>query len=312
MASPSRFSTSRYPAAQRTEIWRDYLSEELFVADYRALSADGIVSEHASMEVAAGRMHSFASNEHIVDLTVPEAHAPSTGGTAPIMYFTTLLSGRAMYWSNSRMEIATPGETLVYNPADPFFMSFHDDTRLLMFESRGGAFPLAEEWAGRSCMRVRTDFGRRVQRDILGRVYAGLQHGLHTNLQFAHEVEGLLATLEHTAREALTPGHFSVAVEVIEARLGDPAFSVRELASAVHLSERQLTRVFEERGTTPGRYIIEARMRFAEELLAAGDRTIREVAAACGAGSASHFSRTFTKYTGQTPSAYRAGHRTEA
>lgn len=298
-----RFSTLDYPPAQRTEAWRAHLSEALFVADYRPLSEEGIVSDHAAMSVDEGRVHSFASNGHVVDLT-----ATAAGGSAPILYFTTVLSGRAMYWSRSAMEIAGPGDTLVYDPADPFFISFHDDTRLVLFESREGALPLADQWRRRPCARLRTGLARaggaHGAPEALQHVYAGLRGG-DREARLGEAADRLIRTLERAAAEALAPGHYSSAVEYIEARLHDPGLSVRELAAAVHLSERQLARVFAERGASPSGFIIEARMRRAERLLAAGDRSVREVATECGYASASHFSRTFSAHAGCSPAAFR-------
>lgn len=309
-----RFSTRGYPAAERTDIWRKHLSETLFVADYRALSAEGIVSEHAAIGVDAGRLHSFTSNGHVVDLTASGAQAPPSGRSAPILYFTTVLTGRAMYWSNSAMEIAEPGDTLVYDPADPFFMSFHDRTRLLMFESRGGDFPLAEEWGERPCLRLRAggDGGPGENSDELRRIHAGLQHGARVETGLAAAVDRVIPALERTAREAIAPGYYSCAVDYVEERLADPGLNVRALAEAVHLSVRQLGRVFGERGTSPSRYIIQRRMRHAAQLLGAGDRTVQQVAAACGYGSVSHFSRAFSAHTGQSPQAYSTRERAGA
>lgn len=300
-----RFSTGGYPAAQRTRIWQQHLSETLFVADYRALNPEGVLSDHAAIGVDAGRMHSFTSNGHIVDLTAPGAQTPPVTAAGPILYFTVVLGGRAMYWSNSTMEIAEPGDMLVYDPSDPFFMSFHDRTRLLMFESRAGSFALAEEWGGRACLRIGT--GQTVgRRDELQHIYAGLQYGPGGGAGLAHAVDRAIPMLERAARAAVTPGHYSAAVAFIVDHLTDPELTVQAVADAVHLSPRQLARVFGEHGVSPSRYITDTRMRRAARLLAAGEHTVQEVAAMCGYSSVSHFSRTFTAHSTQSPSAYRA------
>jgi len=302
-----RFSTQGYPAAQRTEIWRDHLIETLFVAEYRALSDEGIVSDHASMEVDAGRLHGFTSNGHVVDLT-----ATAKGAPAPALYFTTVLSGRAMYWSNSAMEIANPGDTLVYDPADPFFLSFHDDTRLVLFEARESALPLAEEWGRRPCTRLRIGRARPGRGasgsvpEALQQVFAGLEAGSRgRDARLGVAAERLIRGLERAAGETLAPGHYSAAIRCIEERLHEQGFGVRELAEAVHLSERQLARVFGERGASPSRSLTEARMRRAETMLAPGECSVQKIAAACGYASASHFSHAFRAYAGCSPTAFR-------
>lgn len=303
----SRFSTSQYSPAQRTGIWRDYLRDELFLAEYRPLSDEGILSDHAAIELDEGRLHSFTSNAHTVDLTAASAVAatpqltPHSAAGQPL-YFTTVLAGRAMYWSHATMEIAQPGETLVYDPTDPFFITFHDDTQLLLFESHGGACTLAETWGGRPCLRIRSTS------DVAQQVYRGLHFGAEAERQLSKQVAQLIHTVERQAGEQLSPGPFSAALAYIEAQYADPHLSVESVARHVHLSPRQLTRVFSDHGETVIRSIIHRRMEHARGLLASPATnlmSIQELAAACGYGSAAHFSPSFTAHYGVSPTTYR-------
>lgn len=96
---------------------------------------------------------------------------------------------------------------------------------------------------------------------------------------------------------------------VVEARLGDPAFTVEQLAGAMDLSRRQLTRRMKDTmGTTPAAYIRTRRLRRAEELLASGPETVKEVAAAVGFASPSAFSKAFREAVGEAPSTYAERH----
>jgi transcriptional regulator GlxA family with amidase domain len=79
-----------------------------------------------------------------------------------------------------------------------------------------------------------------------------------------------------------------------------------ELARQVGLSTRQLERLFEKYiGQSPTKYYVGLRLERARDLLRQTCRPILEIALACGFSSASHFSRSFTKHFGQTPSAER-------
>lgn len=92
---------------------------------------------------------------------------------------------------------------------------------------------------------------------------------------------------------------------VIERRLGDPAFTAGQLAEAVQLSRRHLTRRMKETmGTTPAAFIRKRRLERAEVLLSTGSQTIAQVARAVGFASPSAFSTAFREYAGLTPSAY--------
>ena len=78
--------------------------------------------------------------------------------------------------------------------------------------------------------------------------------------------------------------------------------TLKDLAAACSLSERQISRVFEEcfRMKMPD-YIHRERINRAVTLLSSSNYTISEVSSRLGYASQSHFSSTFKKYTGMTP-----------
>ena len=83
-------------------------------------------------------------------------------------------------------------------------------------------------------------------------------------------------------------------------------FSVRELASAVFLSERECYRVFQNHlHMTPVDYIRSYRIRIACHLLAESQMPVTEVGNACGMGNSSYFGKVFREATGYTPRQYR-------
>lgn len=93
---------------------------------------------------------------------------------------------------------------------------------------------------------------------------------------------------------------------VIQARLDDPAFDVRGLAKALGLSRSWLhRRLADAGGPPPGTRIREARLTRATELLGSTDRTIADVAAAVGFRDPAHFTRSFKRTFGTTPTAFR-------
>lgn len=96
---------------------------------------------------------------------------------------------------------------------------------------------------------------------------------------------------------------------VVERRLSDSDLAVGDLAEAVDLSRRHLTRRMKEAmGTTPAAYIRRRRLDRAERLLAAGAETIAQVAEAVGFASASAFSKAFREHAGCPPSTYADRH----
>ena len=79
-----------------------------------------------------------------------------------------------------------------------------------------------------------------------------------------------------------------------------------DVCREVGASERTLRRAFlADVGMTWREYLHCSRLLRAVALLSAGNQTLLNVAHAVGFESASTFTRAFTRYTGQTPSAYR-------
>ncbi|MCS3703682.1 hybrid sensor histidine kinase/response regulator transcription factor [Salinibacter ruber] len=94
-------------------------------------------------------------------------------------------------------------------------------------------------------------------------------------------------------------------IEAVRERLSDPGLTVSQIADAVALSRRQLTRRLKDAvGQTPAAFLRERRIERAKELLAEAPETIAEVAYAVGFRSPSSFSKTFREQVGHTPSEY--------
>ncbi len=82
--------------------------------------------------------------------------------------------------------------------------------------------------------------------------------------------------------------------------------SVREIATALYISEAHLIRVFKkETGRTPHQYILECRLRAGADLLRSGQLTVKEIAREVGFYSASQFISIFRRKYGCTPVQFR-------
>jgi AraC-like DNA-binding protein len=82
--------------------------------------------------------------------------------------------------------------------------------------------------------------------------------------------------------------------------------TVAEVARAVGASERTLRRRFQDAtGMTWRRYTLESRLLRAMAMLAEPGPTVLDVATSVGFDSVSAFTRAFSRYTGETPTAYR-------
>lgn len=93
----------------------------------------------------------------------------------------------------------------------------------------------------------------------------------------------------------------------IDDNLGDPGLSAASIAAAVGVSERQLSRLFADDGTTVPRHILGRRLDRAHAMLTAprDGMTVADVALHCGFSSIPWFSTTFHRRFGVTAAATR-------
>lgn len=113
--------------------------------------------------------------------------------------------------------------------------------------------------------------------------------------------------LDHEAPLSLpTSDHPIVAAAMAYTKEHLDSATCAQVSKAVAVSERTLRRLFSDTLGLPWRtYLLHARMLRAMALLAAPMQTVQDTATAVGFDSVSSFTRAFTQYCGETPSAYR-------
>jgi len=82
--------------------------------------------------------------------------------------------------------------------------------------------------------------------------------------------------------------------------------SVRDIASVIALSPSHFSRIFKkETGLTPQEYLIRVRLDRAKSFLLRSRKSVTEIALQCGFSSSAHFSSSFIKRFGKTPSEFK-------
>jgi AraC-like DNA-binding protein len=91
----------------------------------------------------------------------------------------------------------------------------------------------------------------------------------------------------------------------IECYITDDSLSPRTLARAFEISTRYAHKLFELDGCTIGEWILRRRLERSTDDLMRGDWSITDIAFKWGFKDLGHYSRSFKRYYGKTPSAYR-------
>jgi AraC family transcriptional activator FtrA len=104
----------------------------------------------------------------------------------------------------------------------------------------------------------------------------------------------------------LTPSALGDTLQWMLGNLERP-LELADLAARCHLSIRQFVRRFKDTtGTTPYAWLLEQRVRAAQELLEATDLPVEDIARRCGFGTAAVLRLHFGRNVRRTPTAYRA------
>ena len=110
-------------------------------------------------------------------------------------------------------------------------------------------------------------------------------------------------------RGGLAPGALRRVKDYVERAL-DERVDVGYLASMVGLSECHFSRAFRQStGVPPHRYILARRIEAAAKLIAETNDPLSDIAIKAGFSDQSHFTRTFVRFRGETPGAFRHRHR---
>ena len=127
--------------------------------------------------------------------------------------------------------------------------------------------------------------------------------------------EGFFRTLAHLVSEALdhetplslpTSDHPIVAAALAFTKERLDSVTADDVSRTVSVSERTLRRLFQDNLGLPWRtYLLHARMMRAMALLTAPEQSVQATSSAVGFESLSSFTRCFSQFCGETPSAYR-------
>jgi transcriptional regulator GlxA family with amidase domain len=114
-----------------------------------------------------------------------------------------------------------------------------------------------------------------------------------------------VAQLSPRIRGGLPPHAVRRVCEFIKAHLAEN-ITIQALATIAGLSMYHFARGFKQsKGMTPHAYLVQCRVRRAQDLLAATDLPLSEVALASGFADQSHCARRFREHVGVTPGHYR-------
>jgi AraC family transcriptional regulator len=237
----------------------------------------------------------------------PEAELPLHGHERPIM--AVILEGSWDERISGRLYDCLPGSVLIEPAEERHINRFHEaGARVLIVEPDVSRFELY-----RPCARLLGEVGCFDDWGV-----AALGRRVVAELGSSDDISGLaiegliLEMLAHAARKPrlpggpATPAWFTRVRERLHAEFSR-SLRLSDLADTAGVHPIHLARAFRHKtGMSVGTYQRRLRLDWCADRLAHTTTALAEIALRAGFADQSHFTRTFRRYTGLTPRAYRA------
>lgn len=307
----TRFSTEGLPDSHRIPEWEVHNARAL--VGLAAKTDGGAPLRAAELNLVLPRLQlaRVSGTPHRVERT--EAHISAHPAQGIVAYFA--LQGSGTFYHRHGCETVAPGQGIVIDADQPFERGFaHGLTELALKVPRAAVMRVlgSPNLARPRLFDFRTgthDAGPAAPAARLaGALGAALKGRAVTWDEFEDELIGLLgAVLAHDGTHD-GAGHFRAALAVISARHADPALGAASIATALGVSDRQLSRVFAHEGTSVPGAVMDVRLEAASRLLMAPEHAalpMAEVAARTGFASQAQFSRSYRARFGLPPLRHR-------
>jgi AraC-like DNA-binding protein len=321
---PTRvFSTVGLPEAQRVELWESHNATALIGLAVHATTP--LTATERNLQLATVHLARVSGTAHAVER--PAGLIRRDPADAIVVYLS--VRGDSWFRHDGGTEALRPGSVVACDADRPFARGFARGLEELVVRvprqvlaSRAGRSPspapLVASFTGgsRASGCYASDCYARALARMAGRAMA-------TRQPVPADEDALLdlvAVLMAGRQAAQAVAHRAAAKSYIEDHLTDPGLGAEQVAHAIGISTRQLSRVFAVGDTSIPRHILARRLTLAYSLLAraggangGGGRTgadvaggtVADVAARCGFTSATYFSHAFAEHFGQRASEVR-------
>lgn len=303
------FSTAQIPHHERVEFWEAHNADALIGLDIRPLHTQTLEAQQHNRETSHIRAAKVLGSSQLVERSPEMIKKHPTEAVA--LFFCT--QGDSFYSDEHSTHVVQAGQVLACNADRPFLRGFGVGVSEMVLTVSMDAY--TQITRGKTLTTpVKLTFGNSLETD----------HSPTAATQLARLVDSALsAPNEHASTfedQALSwleslfhEGHpdlnqlFQQAQHFIDQNLARPNLRRSDLARWLHLSERQVGRIFEVHGTSFSNEVLLRRVQAARSILQTEPHIpIADVARRCGFGSTPYFSRSFRKVMGRSPSEDRA------
>jgi AraC-like DNA-binding protein len=301
----TKFSTIGLPPEERIISWQEHLSRSLLDLRCRSLKPEEFEGTTINLQLAHTHL---AHNKTATPAVVERRPKMIRQCPADAIVLQFVLAGEAFIFHSSGIRTVRPGQLLVCDADKPFIGGFSAGYRELLLKVSRHAFhqntglthveaPLFKPFSPR--------YGA-VAASLAERVRDALRPG--DGQLPEEELLHLVGAMWHPDAHAHSSAYLASARSFIDSRLSDDTLCAANIAAAVGISPRHLSRIFSRAGSTVPQYVLGRRLDAARNMLeqpAYASMTIGEISTRCGFRSNAYFSTAFAARFGQRPSDVR-------
>jgi len=304
---PEVFSTVGLPDARRVELWERHNTTALVRLDVHAngpLSAREVTVHSPRLTLARVRATSHA---------IERSAGAIAGDPCDAIAVYLMLRGESSFEHEGGSHTLRPGDAVICPTDRPFARDFAHGLEELVVKVPCDAFEF------RPLHPVITSFGAGADKGgdqanqyaqyagALAKLTARATRSAQPVQADERTIVDLVTVLAIGAQAARPAAYRAAARTFIEENLTDPGLGADQVAAAIGISERHLSRVFAADDTSVPRYVLSRRLELARAMLSAdcsgppgrGTESVAEIATRCGFVSTTYFSHVFRKQFGR-------------
>jgi AraC-like DNA-binding protein len=304
--APKVFSTVGLPAARRVELWETHNATALIALDVN--TTESLDATEINVQLPRIHLARVAGSAHVVNRSAAVIKRSPANSVA--VYLT--LRGDAWFEDEEGSRALRPGNVLISEADRPFARGFRRGLEELVVKADHAALPQVA-WLSKPVIASfgNDGPGNQYARALARAAARATRPGCHPPADEGAVLD-LIAVLAGGRAVAPATAHRAAARSHIEEHLTSPDLGAEQVAAAIGISERQLSRVFAADGTTVPRYILSRRLHLAYAILSGAPaarrddtETVADIAVRCGFTSVTYFSHAFLARFGQRASDIR-------
>lgn len=305
------FSTSNAPVEKRIPLWEEQNREALIPLRVASYARESISSSMLNLSLGSVKLAAIKANDHVIER--PERLVKTS--PADTIVFCLLNKGDAFFYSSQGVNSLVGSEAILYDTDSPFMYGFKSSMEQFIFDipreefyRMTGLEGLSEPMFFRNQDNLMLNVSRRIFASTIQSVRKGKSIAAK---KVEHTFGDVFRQLINPASENPENAYFMAATDFVRSHAHLPNIAVKDVADAVGISERHLSRIFAARELSVGKYISDTRLDIAYRLLT-GEHSkglsIGQIAQDVGFGHSSHFSRAFKAKYGMSPREARHSH----